>query len=316
MEAAYKVQKRTLALTFYSWQESLVRTQGVERAKLFAESIGGLLALNGRQVGQLKLPANKNTWNDWKRLPPSKTIFLSKEACLAIKTLTGDDVTPDGALGEEYNSTELAIIAKKPTSRVISNSENEDEKELYEVSCERVAFRRSRTIRVEMGWSAHEKRTLPRRDSMREIGSAIIGLRRADVRLEADGEVRPIVTLLSQNESDPMARAEGVSISDDPVCAGRWIVEAQNGDILVGSLDLTRLAHAFNTSESEMHLSVEADKNDFEVDFRPLGEWPARTTADEARSNMRRYFIANILRLRLAKDDRAYLLSKAPVSHE
>lgn len=313
MEPVYDIQKRTLAGAYYAWQDSRTKQVGVERDKFFIDSIRGILTLRGHAGIVPKLPQSKNTWNDWKRLEPSKTISLSYEVCLAIKTITGIDVTPRHVLNNEYNSTELVIIADEPTARVISNVENDDGHEQFEVSCNRVAFRRSRTLRVEASWCAGEGRNLPRKHAVREIGSAIIGLRRAEIQIEASGPVSPIVTLISPDKNDPYSRAEGVCISDDPACAGRWMVEGGNGEVLVGSIDLSRLASAQHEAESEMHLTVEADKNDFEIDFRPLDDWPAKTGQDEARSNMRRHFIANILRLGLAKNERAYLLSRAPI---
>lgn len=313
MEPVYDVQKRTLAGAFYSWQKSHTKKIGVERDKFFIESIRGILTLRGHVGVVHKLPQNKNTWNDWKRLNPSKTIALSREICLAIKTITGIDVTPRHVLESEYNSTELAIIAREPTARAISNTANDNCQEQYEVSCGRVAFRRSRTLRVEASWCVGEGRRLPQKHAVREIGSAIIGLRRADIQIDANGPISPIVTLISPDKNDPYARAEGVRISDDPVRAGRWVVECGNGEVLVGSVDLSRLASAYHEPENEMQLTVEADKNDFEIDFRPLGEWPEKVGEDESRSNMRRHFIANILRLGLAKNERAYLLSRAPI---
>lgn len=313
MEPVYDVQKCALAGAFYTWQQNHTKKIGVERDKYFVESIKGILTLRGHTGVAFKLPRSKNTWNDWKRLDPSKTIALSREVCLAIKTITGIDVTPRHVLNNEYNSTEIAFIASEPTARAISNTANENGQEQYELSCGRVAFRRSRTLRVEAHWCIGEGRKLPRSQAVREIGSAIIGLRRADIQIDANGPISPIVTLILPDKNDPYARAEGVRISDDPANAGRWMVEGGNGEVLVGSLDLSRLASAYHEADSEMHLTIEADKNDFEIDFRPVGDWSEKEGEDEARSNMRRHFIANILRLSLAKNERAYLLSRAPI---
>ncbi len=220
MEPVYDIQKRTLAGAYYTWQDSRTKQVGVERDKFFIDSIRGILTLRGHVATVPKLPQSKNTWNDWKRLGPSKTISLSHEVCLAIKTITGIDVTPRHVLQNEYNSTELVIIADEPTARVISNVENEDGHEQFEVSCSRIAFRRSRTLRVEASWCAREGRKLPHKHAVREIGSAIIGLRRTEIQVEASGPVSPIVTLISPDKDDPYSRAEGVRVSDDPACAG------------------------------------------------------------------------------------------------
>ena len=314
MELVYDVQKRVVAAAYYSWRRGQSRRRGIESDKFFVQSIKGILTLRGATASVQVLPGHKNTWNDWKSLDQSKTVALTKEVCLAIKTVTGHDVTPGHLLAREYNSTELVTIASEPQSRVVSNAPNGDGHEQHEVSCERVAFRRSRTLRVEASWCTDEGRRLPKKQAIREVGSAIVGLRRAEVHLEAEGPINPLVTLEAPDKGDPNARAEGVRITDDPVNPGRWIVEAADGEVLVGSVDLTRIALAWHPVDKDMHLNVEADQNDFEVDFRPIGEWPAKTEAEQARSNMRRHFIANILRLRCTKDRGEYIISRAPVT--
>ncbi|MEP5770764.1 hypothetical protein [Nisaea sp.] len=257
VKAKYIVSKKVVAETFYSWQGKVPKQKGMQRDQYFIDSITGVLELNGEARTDLGLPPKKNTWYDWKRSDSKKKTELSREVCMAIKTVTGIDVTPDNDLRDEHNATELVTIVDQPIARVISNKESENGQELFEVSCRRVSFRRSRTFRVKAKSCVGQGRSLARSQASRDIGSAIVGLRRAEMQLEANGPISPIVTLISPNPNDPYARAEGLTISDNPRSAGRWIVEGGHGDVLVGSVDLTRLASAWHSvdGDEQPHLS-------------------------------------------------------------
>jgi hypothetical protein len=267
MSLKYSVKKSEVSQAYRAWCEKVKKTKGQKRDELFIAnlktSLRLLRAVNEPATEVSPLPTTRETWGKWQS--SSNYVTLSRELCLVILALTSHDVTQDTYLSDECNFTSLAYIKGTPKGRRVSNEPDESSMEDYEISIERIAFRRSAPMRVirsdvENGAVAGHI----------DIGSATLVLREAVLTLIAQGRAEPLATDLAPGGTVAQ-RAERVSLADDPGCPGRWKV-LPDGDILEGSVYLPRLALAKSREDGEILVTVTAEEAAIDADFRATGE--------------------------------------------
>ena len=145
-----------------------------------------------------------------------------------------------------------------------------------------------------------------------DLGSVVFGLRRAVIALEADGDVKPLVTMLKPNAaSNGKSYANGVVMFDDPQQSGRWTVDPVEGDMLLGDIYLEQLATVWHDPKNEMVLKVVADSDWIELNFRPSG---VSLGNERAKSDARKHLIEKVLRLALSDGGETLAFSKADVN--
>jgi len=306
MKEVYTITKSDVAAAYWSWCDEVGKRRGQKREKLFVANLKTRLRLRSEvsdaESEVCQLPTTRETWGKWKKA--SSSVTLSNEVCIAIRAETGFDVTPDQCLSNEHNFTSLAFIKGTPSGRLRSNEPDEDGMEDYEISVERIAFRRSAPMRVKR--CDVENGTA---GGSMDIGSATLLLREAIIDLTAQGRIDPIATDLAPGGEETQ-RAERVTLADDPASPGRWKV-LPDGDILEGSVYLPHLALAKSLEDGEIVLTVSADEAAIDTDFRATGEMLEK---DTNKAKARASLMNKVLALDLAERSGTLCLCRAVVS--
>lgn len=304
MPAQFKIPKCNLAQAYYAWCDDTPKRKDVHREEMFAEKIRCALRLRNANDDIRPIPTSRETWRQWTKKPPCDCATLSFDQAVALKAVTGCDVTTEQALSDEHNFSTLVTMVGEPYAKRAVNRPDEDGNDLFDISVDRIAFRPSLPVRVMK--SVVTNGVLPKQDF--DIGSATLVLRAAHLHVEAAGKVTPLVTELAPGGDAPV-RAVGITLSDDPTQPGTWTARPDK-DHLEGSVFLSPFAQAECAEDAEITVAVTADEAAIEADFRPTGE---DLSKDEAKSRARKHLMDKVLALDVAEQSRSLLLSRAIV---
>jgi len=302
MPGQYKVAKCRIAEAYRSWFDEAGTEKGVERNALFLQKLRTVLRLNNHACDTKPLPTTRQTWLEWKTKPTTDCVTLSWELAAAIKAVTEQDVTPDRSFSDHCNFTSLVTLVGTPRGRTVSNR-SEDGLEIYELSIDRIAFRRSEPMRVQRCYVSPKAG-----GGGEDIGSVTLVLREAHVTLSVEGDIHPIVTELAPG-SGGKARADRVALSDDPRRPGTWVATPDK-EYLEGSVYLPAFANAKCPKTAEINVAITAYEAAIDTDFRPQGE---ELESASGKAKARKHLIDKVLSLDLVEQSRTLCLTRATV---
>lgn len=305
MTKVIEVKRSSVAEAFRNWQGGLRREAGKNRSDKFRSAIEQALTLLGSNDTFHPLPGSKSTWFDWAR-DEVKSTHLSFDQCRALFTVTGVDVTPNKEITHENDRTSVVTLICDQEAKLVSNEPSDDGLERYQISIERIAFRKSDPMRVTKAWFSDGSA-----QAEIDLGSAVYGVSRARVTVTADGAITSDLLQLRGNATMVGQYSLGVMVTDNPRENGCWFVDPEIGPVLVGDVGLANFASALSNPDGEVIIKVEVEPDWVEVDFRLSGEAPK---SQKQKSDARRHLVNKVLRLALTEPNETLVFSKATVS--